>query len=81
MFVCLTEVFSGSVYGDPRRNAGSLKRSNRGGHDMSTFTFTLTLLLLSTIGAVQTDNPMFCLLIGPAQFAVVFTRLGDRPRP
>jgi hypothetical protein len=26
--------------------------------DMSTFTFTLTLLLLGTIAAVQTDNPM-----------------------
>ena len=39
---------------------------------MSTFTFTLTLLLLATTGAAQTDNPMFWLLIGPAPFAVVF---------
>jgi hypothetical protein len=71
---------SGSVYGDPRRNVGSLKRSNRGRHDMSTFTFTLTLLLLSTIGAAQTDNPMFWLLIGPAPFAVVFTGLVFLPQ-
>ena len=42
---------------------------------MSPFTFTLTLLLLGTIGAVQTDNPMFRLLIGPAPFAVLFTGL------
>jgi len=66
---------SGSVYDDPRRNVGSLKRSNQGRRDMSPFTFTLALLLLSTLGAAQTDNPMFWLLIGPAPFAVVFTGL------
>jgi hypothetical protein len=42
---------------------------------MSTFSFTLTLLVLGTIGAAQIDNPIFWLLIGPAQFAVVFTGL------
>jgi hypothetical protein len=42
---------------------------------MSTLSFTLTLVLLGTIGAVQTDNPMFWLLIGPTPFAVVFTGL------
>jgi hypothetical protein len=31
---------------------------------MSPFTFTLTLLLLATFGAVQTDNPTFWLLSG-----------------
>src|SRR6516165_10638139 len=66
---------SGSAYDDPRRNATSLKRSERGRNDMGTSTFTLTLLLLGTIGATQTDNPMFWLLIGPAPFAVVFTGL------
>jgi hypothetical protein len=66
---------SGNVYDDPRRNATSLKWSNRGRNDMSTFTFTLTLLLLATIGAAQSDNPTFWLLIGPAPFAVVFTGL------
>jgi hypothetical protein len=52
---------------------------------MSTSSFTLTLLLLGTIGAAQTDNPIFWLLIGPAPFAVVFagimfSRQGFRPR-
>jgi hypothetical protein len=42
---------------------------------MSIFTFTLSLLLLATTGAAQTDNPMFWLLIGPAPFAVVFAGL------
>jgi hypothetical protein len=76
---------SGSVSDDPRRNASSLKWSSRGRNDMSTFSFTLTLLLLGTIGATQTDNPLFWLLIGPAPFAVVFTglvfsRQGFRPK-
>ncbi|MGA8656666.1 MAG: hypothetical protein WB586_11015 [Chthoniobacterales bacterium] len=66
---------SGSVSDDPRRKATSLKWSSRGRNDMSTFSFTLTLLLLGTIGATQTDNPMFWLLIGPAPFAIVFTGL------
>jgi hypothetical protein len=65
----------GSLSDEPRRNATSLKWSNRGQDDMSPLTFTLTLLLLGTIGAAQTDNPMFWLLIGPAPFAVVFTGL------
>ena len=65
----------GSVPGDPRRNATSLKRSKQGRKDMSTSTFTLTLLLLGTVGAAQTDNPMFWLLVGPAPFSVMFTGL------
>jgi hypothetical protein len=64
---------SGNVSEDPRRNTTSPKWSN--GDDMSTFSFTLTLLLLGTVGAAQTDNPMFWLLIGPAPFSVVFTGL------
>jgi hypothetical protein len=32
--------------------------------------FLLTLLLIGTIGAAQTDNPTFWLLIGPAPFSV-----------
>jgi hypothetical protein len=66
---------SDGVSDDPQRNATSLKWSNRGRNDMSTFTFTVTLLLLATTGAAQTDNPMFWLLIGPAPFAVVFAGL------
>jgi len=66
---------SGGVSEDPKRNATPLEWSNRGRNDMSTFTFTLTLLLLATIVAAQTDNPMFWLLIGPAPFAVLFAGL------
>jgi hypothetical protein len=66
---------SGSVSGDPMRNGASLKWSNRGRRDMSTFTFTLTLLLLGTVGAAQSDNAMFWLLIGPAPFTVLFAGL------
>jgi hypothetical protein len=74
---------SGKVSDDPRRNTTSLKWSNR--NDMSTFSFSLTLLLLGTVGAAQTDNPMFWLLIGPAPLSVVFTgivffRQGFGPR-
>jgi hypothetical protein len=50
--------YSRSVSADSKRNATSLKRSTRSRKDMSTFSFTLTLLLLGTIGAAQTDNPM-----------------------
>ena len=52
-----------------------MKWSNRRRNDMSPLTFALILLLLGTVGAAQTDNPMFWLLIGPAPFAVVFTGL------
>ena len=61
---------SRNVSEHPRRITLSLKWSN--GHDMSIFSFTLTLLLLGTVGAAQTDNPMFWLLIGPAPFSAVF---------
>src|SRR6516164_10602219 len=76
---------SGGVSEDPKRNATPLEWSNRGRNDMSTFTFTLTLLLLATIGAAQTDNATFWLLIGPAPFAAVvagliFLRQGCSPR-
>ena len=66
---------SGGVSDDPQRNGTSLKWSYQGRNDMSTFTFGLTLLLLATTGAAQTDNPTFWLLIGPAPFAVVFAGL------
>ena len=38
--------------------------------DMSAFSFTLTLLLSSTIAAANTDQPLFWLLIGPAPLAI-----------
>jgi hypothetical protein len=65
--------FSGNASDDPRRNTTSLNWSN--GSDMSAFSFTLTLLLLGIVGATQTENPTFWLLIGPAPFFVVFTGL------
>ena len=37
---------------------------------MSAFSFTLTLLLSSTIAAANTDQPLFWLLIGPAPLAI-----------
>jgi hypothetical protein len=67
--------YSREFSADSRRKALSLQRSARRPNDMSAFTFTLTLLLLATIGATQTDNPMFWLVIGPAPFAIMFAGL------
>jgi hypothetical protein len=64
---------SGNASDAARRNTTSLNWSD--GSDMSIFSFTLTLLLLGTVGATQTENPMFWLLIGPAPFSVVFIGL------
>jgi len=48
---------------------------------MSTFSFTLTLLLLGTIGAAQSDNPVFWLLIGPGPFTgLAFLRQQFSPK-
>ena len=43
--------------------------------DMSTFGLSLTLLLLGTIAAANTNHPVFWLLIGPAPLAAGFTVL------
>jgi len=40
--------------------------------DMGILSFTLTLVLLSTVAAAQTDRPMLWLLAGPAPLAVGF---------
>jgi hypothetical protein len=37
---------------------------------MSAFSFTLTLLLSSTIAAANADRPLYWLLIGPAPLAI-----------
>jgi hypothetical protein len=71
---------SGSVYERSKEKCRLAETVHWGRHDLNPFTFTLTLLLLSTIGAAQTDNPMFWLLIGPASFAVVFTGLVFLPQ-
>jgi len=42
---------------------------------MRAFGFTLTVLLLGTIAAANTNRPVFWLLIGPAPIAAGFTVL------
>ena len=61
-----------------RRDELSHSRKNKalpnGSHwtreDMGTLSFSLTLLLLWTVAAVQTDHPVHWLLIGPVPLAV-----------
>ena len=55
--------------------ATPLKRSGLTGNDMSTFSFSLTLLLLGTIAAADTNHPVFWLSIGPAPLVAGFTIL------
>jgi hypothetical protein len=57
---------------DLRPNAAYPNTSNSAGRDMSTTSFTLTLLLFATIAAAHTDQPASWLLIGPAPLAVGF---------
>jgi hypothetical protein len=60
---------------DLARNATAPKRSGWTKRDMSTFSFSLTLLLLGTIAGTKTNNSVFWLLIGPAPLAAGFTVL------
>jgi len=53
------------VLGDLRKTEQSAKES-----DMSSFSFTLTLLLSGTIAAANADQPLFWLLIGPTPLAI-----------
>lgn len=46
------------------------RHTDRPARDMSAFSFTLTLLLSSTIAAANADRPLFWLLIGPAPLAI-----------
>jgi hypothetical protein len=55
--------------------ATPLKRSGLTGNDMSAFSFSLTLLLLGTIAAADTNHPVFWLSIGPAPLVAGFTIL------
>jgi hypothetical protein len=57
---------------DLAKNATAPKRSGWTKRDMSTFSFSLTLLLLGTIAAIKTNNPVFWLLIGPAPLSAGF---------
>jgi hypothetical protein len=54
---------------DPKNRASS-NRSHWTREDMGTFSFTLTLLLLGTVAAAQTDQPALWLLVGPGLLAV-----------
>jgi hypothetical protein len=57
------------------KNGTAPKRSDWTKRDMSAVSFSVTLLLLSTIAAANTNHPVFWLLIGPAPLAAGFTLL------
>jgi hypothetical protein len=57
---------------DAGRNTAFPNRTYWMRGDMSALSFALTLLLLGTAAATQTDQPVLWLLIGPAPFAVGF---------
>jgi hypothetical protein len=58
------------VLSDLRKTERSAKESDWSGKDMSSFSFTLTLLLSGTIAAANADQPLFWLLIGPTPLAI-----------
>jgi hypothetical protein len=58
------------VLSDLRKTERSAKESDWSGKDMSSFSFTLTLLLSGTIAAANADQPLFWLSIGPAPLAI-----------
>lgn len=60
---------------NPATNPSRPKRSSWNGNDMSAFSFSLTLLLLGTIAAAETNHPVFWLSIGPAPLVAGFTIL------
>jgi hypothetical protein len=47
-----------------------MKLPRNGKRDMSGFSFVLILMLISEIAALQTDNPVFWLLVGPTPLAL-----------
>jgi hypothetical protein len=73
----LSQEFKGSRGGlnDPATNPTRPKRSGWTGNDMSASSFSLTLLLLVTIAAADTNHPVFWLAIGPAPLVAGFTIL------
>jgi hypothetical protein len=58
------------VLSDLRKTERSAKEPDWSGKDMSSFSFTLTLLLSGTIAAANADQPLFWLSIGPAPLAI-----------
>jgi len=69
--------FKGSRGGlnNPATNPTRPKRSDWTGNDMSSFSFSLTLLLLVTIAAADSKHPVFWLSIGPAPLVAGYTIL------
>ena len=65
----------GNGLSDLAKDATLPKRSGWTKRDMRAFGFTLTVLLLGTIAAANTNRPVFWLLIGPAPIAAGFTVL------
>jgi hypothetical protein len=55
---------------DFRKTGQPVKESDWSEKDMSSFSFTLTLLLSGTIAAANADHPLFWLLIGPTPLAI-----------
>jgi hypothetical protein len=53
-----------------RKRRNSIKRPGNAKRDMSGFSFVLILMLLCEIAALQTDNPVFWLLVGPTPLAL-----------
>ena len=49
----------------------SMKAPGNGKRDMSGFSFVLILMLLCEIAALQTDHPVFWLLVGPTPLALL----------
>jgi hypothetical protein len=60
-----------SIHRDAARKVAAKKRWTT--NDISAFGVTLTLVLLGTILAANTNQPVFWLLIGPGPLAVGFT--------
>jgi hypothetical protein len=58
------------VLSNLRKTERFAKESDWSGRDMSSFSFTLTLLLSGTIAAANADQPLFWLLIGPTPLAI-----------
>ena len=66
---------------EPGRKKGLPNESYWTREDMGTLSFTLTLLLLATVAAAQTDRPVLWLMIGPVPLALGLAVVGFvRPR-
>jgi hypothetical protein len=60
----------GDIHLNPWKNTSSSKGLYWMREDMGVLSFAWTLVLLSAVAAIQTDQPVLWLLIGPAPLAV-----------